>query len=194
MAGHVRYTAVLDACVIYQLAVIDSLMSIALTGLFAAKWTRKIEEEWIRNLEIKRPDLVGKLGLRRDCMREAIPDWEISEDAWRSVQIKIDLPDKNDEHVLAAAIAGHADCIVTNNLKDFPKEEILNKFGIEIIDPDEFIINQWDLDNVQVIAAFKKMRARRNKPKESPEEFAVALEKNGLPKTAERLRQAASLI
>lgn len=194
MAGHVRYTAVLDACVIYQLAVIDALMSLALTGLFAAKWTKRIEHEWITNLEQKRPELKGKLEYRRDCMRQAVLDWEVDEAAWQSVAIKIKLPDKNDEHILLAAIAGHADCIVTNNIKDFPKEEILNTFGIEVIDPDDFIINQWDLDNVQVISAFKKMRQRRKKPDESAEEFAATLEKNGLPKTAERLRQAAYLI
>jgi hypothetical protein len=33
MAGNARYTAVLDACVLYQLAIADSLMSIAVTGL-----------------------------------------------------------------------------------------------------------------------------------------------------------------
>jgi hypothetical protein len=81
MAGNARYTAVLDACVLYQLAIADSLMSIAVTGLFAAKWTTKIEEEWVRSLEKDRPELKGRLGSRRDDMREAVPDWEISEAA-----------------------------------------------------------------------------------------------------------------
>ena len=57
MAGNARYTAVLDACVLYQLAIADSLMSIAVTGLFAAKWTKKIEEEWMRSLGIQLPAL-----------------------------------------------------------------------------------------------------------------------------------------
>lgn len=194
MAGHVRYTALLDACVIYQLATIDALMSIAKTGLYAAKWTTKIEFEWISNLEQRRPDLEGKLIFRRDCMREAVPDWEVPETAWKNIELNIDLPDKGDLHVLAAAIAGHADCIVTRNIKDFPSDEIFNAYGIEIIDPDEFIINQWDLDNIMVISAFKEMRLRRKKPEESALEFAATLEKNGLPLTAEKIRQAAALI
>jgi hypothetical protein len=41
----------------------DSLMSVAATGLFAAKWTKEIEEEWISALERERPDLKGKLSL-----------------------------------------------------------------------------------------------------------------------------------
>jgi len=193
MAGNSRYTAVLDACVLYQLAIADSLMSIAVTGLFAAKWTQKIEEEWIESLEKNRPDLKGKLATRRDSMREAVPDWEISEAAWNSIASSLTLPDPNDVHVLAAAIAGHADCIVTRNQRDFPAS-IMDVHGIDILDPDEFIINQWDLENVPVMAAFKGMRARRKKPTESVEDFALTLEKYGLPATAQKIREAAALI
>lgn len=193
MAGNARYTAVLDACVLYQLAIADSLMSIAVTGLFAAKWTKKIEEEWMRSLEKNRPELKGRLGSRRDDMREAVPDWEIPEAAWNSIAGSLNLPDLNDVHVLAAAIAGHADCIVTRNHQDFPPS-IMTVHGIDILDPDEFIVNQWDLENVPVMAAFKGMRARRKKPTESVEDFAQTLEKNGLPATAEKIREAAALI
>jgi len=56
MAGHARYTVLLDACVLFPLTMVDSLMSLAEAGLYAAKWTARIEEEWIRALEAKRPD------------------------------------------------------------------------------------------------------------------------------------------
>ena len=193
MAGHARYTALLDACVLYPLATTDALMSLATAGFFAAKWTTRIEEEWIGSLEKQRPDLIGKLEVRRDSMRDAIPDWEVPEPAWSEIARGIELPDPDDVHVLAAAIAGHADCIVTANLKDFPVS-ILMEFGISAVDPDTFIINQWDLDPVNAIAAFKRMRARRKKPHSTPEDFAYALELGGLPTTAERLRLAAELI
>ena len=193
MAGHARYTALLDACVLYPLAMTDALMSLATAGFFSAKWTTKIEEEWIGAIEQNRPDLVGRLDVRKDSMREAIPDWEVPESAWMQLAHKLELPDPEDTHVLAAAIAGHADCIVTSNLQDFPAA-VLDGFGIEAIDPDTFIINQWDLDPVNAISAFKRMRARRKKPNSSPSDFADALEIGGLPSTAERLRAAAELI
>jgi len=79
MAGHARYTAVLDACVLYPVALSDALMSLASKGLFAGKWTTRIEDEWIRNLEEQRPDLIGRLTTRRDAMREAVLDWEVQE-------------------------------------------------------------------------------------------------------------------
>ena len=122
-----------------------------------------------------------------------MPDWEITEVAWNSIAGSLNLPDLNDVHVLAAAIAGHADCIVTRNHQDFPPS-IMAIHGIDILDPDEFIVNQWDLENVPVMAAFKGMRARRKKPTETVEDFAQTLEKNGLPATAQKIREAAALI
>jgi hypothetical protein len=193
MTGHARYTAVLDACVLYSIAMTDALLSLATVGLYAAKWTTRIEDEWIRALENSRPDLAGRLDVRRDCMRAAIPDWEVAPEQWQRLDLAVELPDAGDLHVLAAAIAGHADCIVTDNLRDFPAE-ILQPFEIEAIDPDTFIIHQWDLHPVTVISAFKRMRARRKKSESTPDEFATVLERAGLPATADRLRDAADLI
>lgn len=193
MAGHARYTALLDACVLFPLAVTDALMSLATAGLFAAKWTQQIEREWVAALEEQRPDLKGKLETRRDSMREAIPDWEVAEAACAPLIASLVLPDPNDRHVLAAAIAGHADCIVTANLRDFPSE-IVSVHGIEVVDPDRFIINQWDLDPIVAMTAFKRMRARRKKPEATPEDFAQALERGGLPATSQRIRDAIDLI
>lgn len=193
MAGYARYTALLDACVLFPIAIADSLMSLAAAGLFAAKWTRRIEQEWITNLEEFRPDLKGKLEVRRDGMRDAIPDWEVDESAWMPLVRDMKLPDLGDRHVLAAAIAGHADCIVTANLRDFPAESV-SSYGIEAIHPDRFIINQWDLDPITGMTAFKRMRARWRNPQATPEDFARALERNGLAVTAQRVREAADLI
>ncbi len=126
-------------------------------------------------------------------MREAVPDWEVNESAWTPLVGNMKLPDPDDQHVLAAAIAGHTDCIVTANLRDFPAE-IVDPYGIEVIHPDRFIINQWDLDHIATMTAFKGMRARLRNPKPTPEDFAQALERNGLPATAQRIRDAAELI
>ena len=193
MAGYARYTALLDACVLHPMAMADALMSLASTGLFAAKWTRVIEAEWIESIERRRPDLKGQLSYRRDQMREAVPDWEIEEPAWRARAEGLVLPDPDDVHVLAAALVGHADCIVTANVRDFPAE-VLGPFGVEIIHPDQFVVAQWDLDQLVAVAAFKRMRARWKKPLATVEDFVAALERGGMPATAQRLREAAELI
>ena len=193
MAGNARYTALLDACVLYPIAMTDALLSLATAGLFAAKWSREIEREWIAALENRRRELHDRLEVRRDAMRDAVPDWEVPEAAWAPLVAGDNLTDPDDRHILAAAVAGHADCIVTANLKDFPAE-IVGVYGLEVGDPDRFVINQWDLDPLIAMAAFKRMRARWRNPQATPENFAKALEQGGLPATAQRIRDAAELI
>lgn len=126
-------------------------------------------------------------------MRRAALDWEVPEPAIAALLPRLTLPDREDVHVLAATIAGHADCIVTFNLKDFPVSAV-EPFGIEVIHPDRFIVSPLDLDYVPAISALKKMRQRRRRPALSPEAFADAFERNGLPAVASRLREASELI
>jgi hypothetical protein len=49
-----------------------------------------------------------------------------------------------DRHVLAAAVTDNVDMIVTNNTKDFPREAC-DRYEIEILTPDEFLLCQWSL-------------------------------------------------
>ncbi len=193
MAGHVRYTALLDACVLYPTTVADTLMSLSVAGLFAAKWTLAIEAEWVNGVERNRPDLVGKLANRVERMRRAVPDWEVTAPQYEVIVPCLQLPDKDDVHVLAAAIAGHADCIVTSNLKDFPAS-VVGVHGIEVIHPDDFVVMQLDIDAVVGLTAMKTMRRRMKAPERSPEEFATLLERSQLFSTAQRIRDAAALI
>lgn len=54
------------------------------------------------------------------------------------------IPDENDRHVLAAAIMGHANTIVSQNTKHFPKS-CLDKFGVLCQTADDFLIHQYHL-------------------------------------------------
>ncbi len=105
----------------------------------------------------------------------------------------LQLPDMNDRHVLAAAIIGHADCIVTDDKWGFD-EKVISQYGIEVIDTDSFIINQLDLDEYQALAAFKAMRLRWKNPESTSDDFCAVFEKNKLLLTAQRLRDRIELI
>jgi hypothetical protein len=73
------------------------------------------------------------------------------------------LPDQNDRHVLAAAIIGRADVIVTYNIKHFPVS-ILANFKIKPQHPDIFIRHLLDLSEVAALSAFRMQRASLTKP------------------------------
>lgn len=193
MAGHARYTAVLDACVLFPPAVADALISLHVAGLFTAKWTDRIDAEWINAAVRDQGKAQEKLEQRRDAMRNAVPDWEIPSAAYETLMTGMDLPDPDDAHVIAAALAGHADCIVTSNLKHFP-DKVLNPLGLEAIHPDDFIVYQLDLDLYAALAAFKKMRGRLRNPAMTAEAFIAAMERNQLVSTAARLSEAVDLI
>lgn len=75
MAGSATYTAILDACVLYPAPLRDLLLSLASAGLFHARWTPEIQDEWTRNLLANRPDLtLAQLQISHQRMRVAIPD------------------------------------------------------------------------------------------------------------------------
>ena len=176
MAGHVRYTAIIDACVFFGMLKTDALMSLCTRGLFASKWSRRIEDEWMGHLNQKLPDKQQQITNRQEQMRLAVPDWEVCEDGIATIEPSLQLPDKDDRHVLAATIVGHADCIVTDDKRGFD-EAIVNQYGIEVIDTDKFISNQLDLDEYQALAAFKAMRLRWGNPRQNRMTFAPSLRK-----------------
>ena len=68
------------------------------------------------------------------------------------------LPDPADIHVLAAAVAGSADVIVTLNASDFPRG-ILAEEGLSRADPDGFLLGFWQADAARVEAVVARVRA-----------------------------------
>ncbi len=139
MAGSARYTAVLDANVLYPALVRNLPLSLAQADLYSAKWTIDIRREWTRSLLRDKPLMKVQLEATADAMERAIPDCLVT--SYEHLIEGLTLPDANDRHVLAAAITGHADAIVTFNIKDFPSAT-LDSFGIEVQTPDEFVLNQ----------------------------------------------------
>jgi hypothetical protein len=90
--------------------------------------------------------------------------------------------------VLAAAIRGRADVIVTANLKDFPAES-LAPFGIDAQHPDEFVLHLLDLAPGKVSGAARDHRQSLKNPPKTIEEYLDTLEARGLTQTASVLRE-----
>ena len=106
------YVVVYDACVLYPAPLRDFLMHLALTELFQARWSDAIHDEWIRNVLADRPNLRSRLQRTRTLMDKAVPDSLVT--GYEPLNEKLDLPDPDDRHVLAAAIRCGAQAIVTS--------------------------------------------------------------------------------
>lgn len=187
-----NFTAVFDACVLYPADLRDLLMNVAMTEQFRAKWTTEIHDEWTRNLLANREDLsVEQLQRTVDLMNIAVPDCLVTN--YEGYIETLTLPDPDDRHVLAAAIRCQADVIVTNNLKDFPSEE-LNKYGIDAQSPDTFLNHLFDLNPTAFCAAVKEMRKSLKSPEKTAEELLEVFYNQGLPMTVNKLKEVIELI
>jgi predicted nucleic acid-binding protein len=180
------FTVVYDANVLYPAPLRDLLVRLAMTGLFRARWTARIHDEWMRNVLKNKPEIAPeKLERTRELMDKYCHDCLVEN--YEGLIESLTLPDPNDRHVLAAAIRCGADAIITANLKDFPLAE-LSKHGLEAIHPDDFIVNNLDLNVAKVLEAVNKHRKSLKNPPVDVDTFLDTLLGQGLPQTVEILR------
>lgn len=177
-----RFSAFLDACVLVPIAPCDTLLRLADAGVFRPLWSQRVEEEAISALERIHPSADPNRFLSRfRSMNEAFDDACVF--GWEGLERAVELPDPDDRHVVAAALRGGADVIVTQNTKDFPLP-VLGPLGLEALGLDEFLLDQYDLYpwvTKRIIA--EQAAAMRNPPTE-PGELLARLDASGAPRFA----------
>ncbi len=150
----------LDACVIYPTVMREMLLGVAALGAYTPLWSARILEEWAL--------AAAKLGPAGEA--QARGEIAMVQAAWPKASVAVHgglearlwLPDANDIHVLAAAIAGNADGIITMNAKDFPRG-ILAEEGLSRNDPDAFLLGHFHAapQDVTAVAQAVVQEARR---------------------------------
>jgi predicted nucleic acid-binding protein len=164
-----NFTAFLDACVLYSAPLRDLLLELAIADLYRAKWSDAVLDECINHILENRPDLTSaQLERTRSLMNRHARDAVVKD--YEDLIGVIDLPDKDDRHVLAAAIKGRADLIVTFNLKDFPADK-LARWGLAAQHPDDFLVHQFHLREPVFLQAVRTVRLRLKKPPKTVEEY-----------------------
>jgi len=173
-----NFTAFLDASALYPAPLRDLLLELAVADLYRAKWSDAVHEEWIRSVLRDRPDLTrAQLERTRDLMNLHARDALVTD--FEQLIDVLKLPDPDDRHVLAAAIKGRADLIVTTNVRDFPAKA-LEQWGIEAQHPDEFLTHQFHLSEPAFLQAVRTVRLRLKNPPKSVEDYLDTLRTQGL--------------
>ncbi len=176
-----------DANVLYSILMTDLILSLGEAGLFRPRWTIEIHEDWIRNvLENQTERTREELERRRAFMDQAI-DHDLVEGYDRYIA-NLHLPDPGDRHVLAAAIEGGAEIVLTYNLRDFPAA-VLSNSGITALHPDEFLCQQIAAEPALVMEVIEQMRVKRKRPEISQEQFLNKLARLDIPKFVRTLRE-----
>lgn len=177
-----KVRAVLDANVLYGDFVRDLFISLFAAGLYEAKWTEKITGEWVKHLISNNPKATNVSTGRTVKFMNRVPPSALVE-RYEQFMGQIDLPDMDDRHVVAAAIACGAQKIVTYNLRDFPNQA-LSALGIVADSPDKFISDLIIDDADRVVDVLREMRLRMKAPPLTVDEFYAAMRKRNLDQSA----------
>ncbi len=178
--------AFLDANVLYPATLRSVLLELARSKAYRALWSDEVHLEWMEALKRQNPRIpVSKIARMRALMEAYVEDAMVS--GYEPLIAGLTLPDPDDRHVLAAAIHGKADVIVTANERDFPAA-VLTMYKIAVIAPDRFILRLLEAEPKLVIEALEADRADLKNPPLTREEYFAALERSGLTETAAILR------
>ena len=176
-----RRIALLDANVLFPFRKRDILLRFHHAGLFRARWTERILDEWTRSLLERKPHLEPSVRSQRRAMREHFPEAPVT--GYEPLIGTLELPDTADRHVLAAAIRCGAQHIVTDNLVDFPAN-ILASYDIEAVDADGFLSRTFGLFPSEAFGVLRSLREAYSNPPFTPPEFVRDLVAKGLPRLA----------
>lgn len=186
------YTALLDANILYPAPLRDLFLQLAVADLFRAKWSADIHREWITALMRNEPHRDrSALERTRSLIDQATRDSLVT--GYSAMVDSLSLPDPDDRHVLAAAIVGRCDVIVTQNLSDFP-DYALAPFNLEAQHPDDFLCSQLSLAPGIFCSAVRKIRSRLKNPPYSVEDYLSTLSRQGLIATSAELQAFADLL
>jgi predicted nucleic acid-binding protein len=160
------FPAFLDANVLIPIHLTDLLLRLADDETYRPLWSAQVLNEVERNLP-----KVGvepqKAARRVDVMRGAFPDAEVT--GYEALIPRMTNHPK-DRHVLAAAVRGDAEIIVTANVSDFPAVS-RTAYNIGVRHPDDFLLDQLDLYPEKTIACLGHLIEDLRKPPMSTHDF-----------------------
>ena len=183
-----RFAVVLDACTMFPMLVRDVLLTLAAHEFFSPKWSPRIREEWTRNLVARMTDRDGeeiaksKVARIVAAVETAFPDALVATEL--SESSVLDPVDAKDRHVVVTAMVAKADAIVTFNITDFAAPYLSKNLQIEVIHPDDFVMDLVDLNEKRAVAAFRELMARKKNPPLSIADLIQRLRDGGLVQTS----------
>lgn len=179
----------LDACVLYPTVLREILIGVARAGLYQPLWSERILEEWARATQKLGPGAETVARGEIAALRAAFP--KASVPVRDGLQARLWLPDPNDIHVLAAAIAGGAETILTFNAADFPRQTLAEE-GLSRLDPDQFLLALWQDNRGPIAGCAEAVRAEAARLSGQPQPLRALLKRAGLPRLGKALNESSA--
>jgi len=174
-----------DANVLYAMPLCDTVLRLAERDLFRLLLSYDVLHEATRNLVADNRCTSESAERRRQSIMDAFEDCFVSGYGELTDSMTCD---PKDRHVLAAAVVGGADQIVTVNVKDFPRAST-DPYGVEVVSPDTFLQNVLDLYPQETIEEIIDQAASLRRPTYSVPEVLAALSRT-VPNFAQNVMTA----
>jgi len=179
----VLFPAFFDTNVLYGALLCDYVLELADRRLFRPLWSDDVLFELSKNLvkNGEKPELVTK---RVSTMEKYFADARV--EGYGDL-IPSMTNDEKDRHVLAAAIRGGAEVLVTFNVKHFPVSS-LEPFDLEVVHPDDFLLDQLDLHHAVTLRALVELVEGYDSPAMTVDDLLRALARAGVPRFSDEAR------
>jgi predicted nucleic acid-binding protein len=179
----VTFPAFFDTNVLYGALRNDFILELADRGLFRPLWSKDVLFELAKNLvrNGENPALVAK---RVGAMEHYFADAMVT--GYDDLVLTM-TNDERDRHVLAVAVRGGAEVLVTFNTKDFAADSV-EPFDLEVVHPDDFLLDQFDLYHAPTLRALLELVEGDDSPAMTVDDFLLALTRAGVPKFADAAR------
>lgn len=156
-----QFRAFLDTCVLFPQTLRDVLLTAAESGLYHPLWSAHVLDELERNLIENRGLTRNQTSRLREEMNGAFPDSCVTD-----YEQLIDAMTTHfgDRHVLAAAVRGNAETVVTENLRHFP-QAACDPYEIRPSSVDDFLCDLLSVDHERMCEVLRTLeRDRRSLP------------------------------
>ncbi len=152
------YRVLIDACVLANHGVCDLLLQLAEKSRFILPcWSAEILAE-VRRTHLEKLGWPARLvDSFQEQVQRSFPEATIS--GYESLTAELS-NDPKDRHVLAAAIRGGCDLILTSNLKHF-RPESLTRWAIRAAHPQDYLLVLHEMEPQQVAICLGEMAGRR---------------------------------
>ena len=177
----------IDANVLYPTVMREVVLGVARAGLFTPQWSPRILEEWARAAAKLGPEAETHARGEIAILNAGWPNAEIRYPV--ALEARLWLPDPGDLHVLAAAIAGSSDAIMTVNAKDFPRN-ILTEEGLVRVDPDGYLQGCAEAQPERVIQVAQSVLAEARRLSGDDWTMRALMKKARLPRFGKTIERA----
>lgn len=189
----------IDANVLYPPKLRDLFVELGRAGVIETLWSEEVQREWCDNAYDNHIEDCQKRGVAPTMTKASLQKQNTFLDlmlpkakvcGYESlIPTIVGLTDPNDRHVVAAAVYGNANVVVSHDTRA-NLGPVLSARKIQLYSVDDYLMHLSSQDDLVpgILAAVRRQRADYTKEMYTPAEMIDEYERNGMAEFAKSLR------